>query len=135
MKALFVSRSGRIRNCRCVQRRVIMYVRPGRTSRGIDTHGYRSARRRVVKRSTLERSMGRLRLLRRQGIALSICACLMASGAQRLSAHLLLKNRVPATDFVYFEGQEGILVPFALAGACQRVSLEPHFGLVIDRVV
>ena len=37
MNALLVSRSGRIKNCRWVQRRVIMYVRPGRTSRGIDT--------------------------------------------------------------------------------------------------
>src|SRR5439155_243027 len=40
MNALLVSRSGRIRNCRCVQRRVIMYVRPGRTSRGVDTRRF-----------------------------------------------------------------------------------------------
>src|SRR6266567_2754166 len=62
MKALLVSRSGRIRNCRCVQRRVIMYVRPGRTSRGKDTLEFRKPALRVARESTWVRFGQRINL-------------------------------------------------------------------------
>ena len=52
MNALLVSRSGRIKNCRCVQRRVIMYLRAGRTSRGTDTSAFRRSRSRGCVKST-----------------------------------------------------------------------------------
>jgi hypothetical protein len=62
MKALLVSLSGRIRNWRCVQRRVIMYVRPGRTSRAIDIMIFRRVPPGVATKSTSERFSVGIRL-------------------------------------------------------------------------